>query len=146
MICPSCGRYRCECMGYAAQLGVFVGRPPCSNCGAAYRLHADQRCPVAYRPSTLEVAQRELSDAEASGDAARIFVARGEVQRLGGRPWDELGTCGRRSRSAIMDAMRDAFGQGTRGPLLSRARLTARVAAVTGGHPRRCALPTGRHA
>lgn len=78
---------------YQAQPGVFAGRPPCARCGAAWRLHhrttirhADVRlCPEAYRPDTLEVAQRELAAAEASGDQARIFVARGEVQRLAGK-------------------------------------------------------------
>lgn len=42
-------------------------------------------CPEAYRPGTLEVAQRELAAAEASGDQARVFVARGNLQRLVGR-------------------------------------------------------------
>lgn len=85
---------------YSPQATVGPGRPPCANCGAAWRLHRnpalDTRpleqheprhpCPRAYRPATLEVAQRELEQAEASGDANRIFVARGEVQRLRGRP------------------------------------------------------------
>lgn len=68
--------------------GVHVGRPPCTACGAAYRLHrvggSTLVCPTPYRPSTLETAQRELADAERSGDPTRVFVARGEVQRLGG--------------------------------------------------------------
>jgi hypothetical protein len=42
-------------------------------------------CPTPYRPDTLEEARRELEAAEASGDPGRIFVARGEVQRLEGR-------------------------------------------------------------
>lgn len=42
-------------------------------------------CPEAYRPDTLEVARRELAQAEASGDEARVFVARGNLQRLEGR-------------------------------------------------------------
>jgi len=93
---------------YQPQPGVFAGRPPCAACGAAYRLHrqhtapCDARaarglggcwcdrlgapfCPEAYRPDTLEVAQRELAAAEASGDPAREFVARGNLQRLAGR-------------------------------------------------------------
>lgn len=71
-------------------------RPPCATCGAAYRLHRnpilDQRpleqheprllCPEAYRPDSLEVARRELAAAEATGDEARVFVARGNLQRL----------------------------------------------------------------
>lgn len=74
---------------YAPAPGVYAGRPPCAHCGAAYRLHGyrglGQRlelCPVRYRPPTLEVAQRELAAAVESGDEARVFVARGEVQRL----------------------------------------------------------------
>lgn len=47
---------------------------------------AQLQCPEAYRPGTLEEAQRGLAAAEASGDAARIFIARGELQRLQGRP------------------------------------------------------------
>lgn len=42
-------------------------------------------CPVAYRPDTLELAERELAEAEALGDQTRIFVARGNLQRLTGR-------------------------------------------------------------
>lgn len=84
-------------------------RPPCATCGAAFRLHRQHspecerraasglggcwcaqllgypRCPEAYRPDTLEVARRELADAERSGDEARVFVARGNLQRLEGR-------------------------------------------------------------
>lgn len=78
---------------YQPQPGVFAGRPPCVNCGAAYRLHHDSNlldgaryCPEAYRPDTLERAQRELADAVTSGDPAREFVARGNLQRLGGLP------------------------------------------------------------
>lgn len=81
---------------YTPAAGVFPGRPPCATCGAAYRLHragvnetGEQYtlpCPAPYRPSTLERAEEELAAAEASGDQARIFVARGELQRLGGRP------------------------------------------------------------
>jgi hypothetical protein len=73
-------------MAYTPNPGVFVGRPPCAECGAAYRLHEqDGTCPVAYRPGTMEEAERELMQAEASGDKARIFIARGDVQRLTGR-------------------------------------------------------------
>jgi hypothetical protein len=86
---------------YEPQEGALVGWPPCRHCGAAYRLHhldertvagagatarvARLRCPEAYRPGTLEEAQRELAQAEASGDANRVFVARGNLQRLAGR-------------------------------------------------------------
>lgn len=78
---------------YQPAEGVFVGRPPCVNCGAAWRLHEPVarpgaagvlRCPVAYRPDTLDAANRALDEAIASGDQARIFAARGDVQRLGG--------------------------------------------------------------
>ncbi len=62
--------------------GVFVGRPPCSACHAAYRLHTDGRCPEQYRPGTLDEAAQLLADAEHSGDPLRTFVARGDVQRL----------------------------------------------------------------
>lgn len=71
---------------YAAQEGSFVGgAPPCRRCHAAYRLHSTKWlvCPERYRPSTLAEAKAELARAEASGDAAQVFVARGEVQRLG---------------------------------------------------------------
>lgn len=73
---------------YVPAEGIFVGRPPCANCGAAYRLHANSgrgwpgACPEAYRPTTPEEAQRGLNRAEQSGDAEAIFIARGEVQRL----------------------------------------------------------------
>jgi len=84
---------------YSPAPGVYAGRPPCAHCGAAYRLHRnpilDERpleqheprdpCPVAYRPATLEAAQRELAEALARGDDAGIFVARGNLQRLEGR-------------------------------------------------------------
>jgi hypothetical protein len=92
---------------YEPQEGALVGRPPCRHCGAAYRLHrlrvaphpvtgqpapapvpaggSGLACPTAYRPGTLEEAQRELAQAEASGDANRVFVARGNLQRLEGR-------------------------------------------------------------
>lgn len=69
---------------YTARQGVFMGKAPCT-CGAAYRLHLDGRCPTAYRPGSLEEAQRELAQAEASGDQQRVFVARGDLQRLQGR-------------------------------------------------------------
>lgn len=81
---------------YTPQATVGPGRPPCARCGAAYRLHqagvnetGEQytlTCPVAYRPGTLHAAQEELLAAVRSGDEARVFVARGEVQRLGGHP------------------------------------------------------------
>lgn len=83
---------------YIATDDVGAGRPACARCGAAYGLHGPvgltrmQRagmaargqlaCPSPYRVDTLAAAQRELVRAEASGDAARVFVARGDVQRL----------------------------------------------------------------
>jgi len=70
---------------YEPQEGIHVGRPPCSQCGAAYRLHRDGACPAAWRPTTPAEAERELAAAEASGDAARVFVARGDLQRIRGR-------------------------------------------------------------
>lgn len=70
---------------YLAAQGVFVGRPPCETCGAAYRLHRFGACPEAYRPTTQDEAQRLLERAEHNGDAERVFVARGELQRLRGR-------------------------------------------------------------
>jgi hypothetical protein len=99
---------------YSPAPGVFVGRPPCAECGANVQLHRPPaeylpatlvghhitsrglgkllaagvplNCPQAYRPGTLEEAQRGLEEAERSGDPARVFVARGELQRLEGRP------------------------------------------------------------
>ena len=59
----------------------------CGACGANVRLHAqDGRCPEGWRPETLAAAMRELAAARASGNPDRVFVARGEVQRLGGDP------------------------------------------------------------
>lgn len=87
-----------------------MGRPPCAACGAAYRLHHQHspeclartasgrggcwcasklgypRCPEAYRPDTLLAAQAQYDRAIATGDQAAIFVARGELQRLGATP------------------------------------------------------------
>lgn len=88
---------------YLPQTGVFMGRPPCENCGAAFRLHGlsgttgvelaasansgDRlACPTAYRPASLDDAEKALVRAILSGDQAASFVARGEVQRLGGDP------------------------------------------------------------
>lgn len=70
---------------YMAKAGVYVGRPPCDNCHAAYRLHRDGTCPEPWRPDTLAEARHSLSRAMQLGDEAAIFVARGEVQRLEGR-------------------------------------------------------------
>jgi len=56
-------------------------------CGVNKRLHGrvDERCPQPARvATTLESARVALEEAEKSGDPARVFVARGEVQRLGG--------------------------------------------------------------
>lgn len=64
----------------------------CAACGASRRLHTVAgKCPTAYRPPTLADAYRDLAAAEAAGDQARTFVARGDVQRLGGDP-DRPGT------------------------------------------------------
>lgn len=58
----------------------------CARCGTLETLHVyQQHCPTSYRPGTLQEAQAELDRAVASGDAGRIFVARGDVQRLAGR-------------------------------------------------------------
>lgn len=66
----------------------------CADCGAARHLHtAAGDCPVAYRPDTLADALRELAAAQAAGDPARIFVARGEAQRLHGRRHTGCATC-----------------------------------------------------
>jgi hypothetical protein len=75
--------------GYQPAPGVWVGRAPCLNCGAAYRLHRtpgwEGTCPEAYRPAGIAEAEREMVLAERSGDEARIFIARGNLQRLVGR-------------------------------------------------------------
>lgn len=91
---------------YQPQEGVFAGRPPCASCHANFQLHrpagagpqvtgeqlgrlyrqgVELECPEAYRPASLEEAQRGLEQAERSGDQARVFIARGELQRLRGR-------------------------------------------------------------
>lgn len=74
--------------------GVYVGRPPCVVCGAAYRLHraggSTLVCPVAYRPATIAQALADLRGAMTRDDANELFIARGEVQRLTGH---RLGTC-----------------------------------------------------
>jgi hypothetical protein len=63
-------------------------RTHCALCGAARTTHdyATGACPVAYRPTTLAEARAELARAQAAGDSAREFIARGDVQRLGGNP------------------------------------------------------------
>jgi hypothetical protein len=63
-------------------------RTRCAECGTLRHAHDDatMACPSMYRPGTLEAARRDLEQATARGDEAAIFVARGEVQRLGGRP------------------------------------------------------------
>lgn len=98
---------------YQPAPGVFVGRPPCAACGANFQLHRPPveqlpatvvgrqvtgaqlarllergvplECPQAYRPATVEEARRGLEEAVRSGDPAREFIARGELQRLEGR-------------------------------------------------------------
>jgi hypothetical protein len=80
---------------------IGAGRPACARCGAAYGLHGSillsraaratlaargqLPCPHPFRVDSLAVAQRALDRAEASGDASRIFAARGDLQRLQGR-------------------------------------------------------------
>ena len=71
---------------YTPLAGVFVGRPPCALCAAAYRLHTDGACPEKYRTESLAEAQREHDAAILAGDPVREFIARGEIQRLGGKP------------------------------------------------------------
>lgn len=64
-------------------------RSHCARCGAHWRLHQadpDHTCPQAHRPEDLAAAVKALRAAEAKGDQGAIFVARGEVQRLGGDP------------------------------------------------------------
>jgi hypothetical protein len=56
----------------------------CARCGGHRNLHQPGQCPEPYRSDTLEAARRDLLLALASGDQARIFVARGNYQRLGG--------------------------------------------------------------
>jgi hypothetical protein len=61
-------------------------RNRCAECGTVIQAHDERRlCPTLYRPDTLESARAELVAAQRSGDEARIFVARGNVQRLQGR-------------------------------------------------------------
>lgn len=101
---------------YAPAPGVHIGRPPCSNCGANFHLHrpsigplnarvsgttlsnaytrgeelwCPEQRPEPARAETLDAARAELALAEASGDEARVFVARGNVQRLMRRADDE---------------------------------------------------------
>ena len=61
-------------------------RNRCSECGTMRQAH-DERglCPDMYRPDTLVSARAELEAAQRSGDEARIFIARGNLQRLQGR-------------------------------------------------------------
>lgn len=60
----------------------------CIHCGTPLHSHAEgtRECPQKYRPGTLEEAQRTLRLALERNDQAAVFVARGEVQRLGGDP------------------------------------------------------------
>lgn len=59
-------------------------RTHCLHCGAPRHAHEWEtaRCIDLYRPDTLGIARRALAEAEESGDEARIFVARGDLQRL----------------------------------------------------------------
>ena len=60
----------------------------CATCFVSRKAHdfTTLACPEPWRPSTLDEAKRELGRAELSNDAARIFVARGDVQRLERKP------------------------------------------------------------
>jgi hypothetical protein len=60
-------------------------RNRCANCGTLKHAHLDGACPAMYRPDSLENAQRALALAVKDGDPEAVFVARGNVQRLGGR-------------------------------------------------------------
>jgi len=67
---------------------VAQGHAPnrCGECGTLRQAHDDRGlCPDLYRPDTLEAARAELMAAQRAGDQARIFIARGNVQRLQGR-------------------------------------------------------------
>lgn len=62
-----------------------IQRNRCAECGILRHAHAeDGACPRLYRPDTLAAAFAALD--AAAGDPAKTFVARGEVQRLGGDP------------------------------------------------------------
>jgi hypothetical protein len=63
-------------------------RTRCAECGTLRHAHDDATlaCPSMYRPDNLDDARTELVDAIESGDQTRVFVARGNLQRLGGRP------------------------------------------------------------
>jgi hypothetical protein len=64
-----------------------VQRNRCATCGTLRHAHAqDGACPRMYRPDTLEAATAALRAAQ--GDPVAEFVARGDVQRLGGKPDD----------------------------------------------------------
>jgi len=56
-------------------------------CGTLRHAHDDitKECPTLYRPDTIERAEDEMRAAQASGDLVRIFLARGELQRLRGK-------------------------------------------------------------
>ena len=60
----------------------------CIHCGTPRHSHATGsfECPNKYRPESLREAVQALRKAETAGDQSAIFVARGEVQRLGGDP------------------------------------------------------------
>ena len=83
---------------YVPAPDIGPGMPPCGRCGAAYGLHGafgltrEVRldlarrgrlgCPQPYRPDRLDLAEKALQQALASGDPGAVFVARGDVQRL----------------------------------------------------------------
>jgi hypothetical protein len=61
-------------------------RNRCTNCGTLRHAHRDGTCPALYRPDTLEAARRALVLASQDNDPEAVFVARGNIQRLGGDP------------------------------------------------------------
>lgn len=95
-------------MTYTPAPGVHVGRPPCERCGAAFRLHLppQRACPAPWRPETVGEAERELRSAQASGDPAREFVARGDYQRLTGQRDPDQGYAAAR---AELERQREEF-------------------------------------
>lgn len=79
--CQHCGTLRRDHRG-AATPGLAYSEPDPSLI-----------CPAHYRPGDLTAAYRDLQRAVDAGDPSRIFVARGEVQRLGGDP-DQINRSG----------------------------------------------------
>lgn len=120
-------------MTYSPAEGTYIGRPPCANCGANFHLHrlrasgpavsgatlanAHERgealvCPTERpepaRAETLDAARAELAQAEASKDPQRVFVARGNVQRLM-RAASEFATVERANHAGLRSGETTAF-------------------------------------